>query len=150
MTSISARLSPKELEYLSKIAFENKIYKGSSEDLSLGKAMHELIRWCHLNQVDINKKHDNMNVELTKMIEQIHVAIPNLMYLARLQTVLTSDGMPDEKIIHGRRQTVEYLNKSCGDFQNIQYTQVRFSMNDIGLKVIHADKNKTRWSLTST
>ena len=149
MTSVATRLSPKELDYVSRIASENKLYKGNSKELSLGKAMHELIRWCHINQVDINKNQNGLSGELAKMIEHIHIAIPNLMYLARLQTVLTSDGVPEEKLINGRRQTVDYLNRSCGDFQNVQYTQVRFSINDIGLKFTPVDKEKTLWKLPS-
>lgn len=150
MTSVSTRLSPKELEYLSGIASENKLCKGNSETLSLGKAMHELIRWCRLNQVDINKNNNNaLSTELAKMIEHMHIAIPNLMYLARLQAVLTSEGISEEKIMQSRRQTVEYLNKICGDFQNVHYNYVRFSMNDIYLKITPTDKDKTLWKLPS-
>ena len=146
MTHIATRLNPKEIEYLSKIASDNRIYRGNSEELSLGKAMHELIRWCRLNQVDINEKKDNgLSGELAKMIEHIHIAIPNLMYLARLQAVLTNDGISEEKIIHGKRQTTDYLNKTCGDFQNTKYTQVRFSVNDMGLKLTPSDKENTLW-----
>lgn len=150
MTSVSTRLSPNELEYLSGIASENKLCNGNSGALSLGKAMRELIRWCRLNQVDINKNNNNvLSTELAKMIEHIHIAIPNLMYLARLQAVLTSDGISEEKITQSRRQTVEYLNKVCGDFQNVQYNYVRFSMNDIYLKLTPSDKDKTLWKLPS-
>lgn len=146
MTSIATRLSPNEIAYLSKIASDNKIYRGDSDELSLGKALHELVRWCHLNQVDISQKKDTgLSDELSKMIEHIHIAIPNLMYLSRLQAVLTSDGISEEKIMHAKRQTVDYLNKTCGDFQNTKYTQVRFSVNDIGLKLTPSDKENSLW-----
>ncbi len=81
------------------------------------------------------------------MIEQIHVSIPNLMYLARMQTLLASDTIPDEKISRCRQQTVDYINNTCGDFQNVNYSEIRFSMNDIGLKQTPIDKDKTLWKL---
>ena len=153
MSSISIRPSPKEREYLARIASENKLKKGNSETLSPGKAMHELLRWCHSNQVDINNINKNISngfsPELAKMIEHMHIAIPNLMYLARLQTMLMSEGIPDEKIMQIRRQTLDYLNRTCGDFQNAQYNYVRFTMNDMQLKITQADKDNTLWKLPS-
>lgn len=145
MTTVAVRLSSKEMEYLGEIAHTNKIHKGETSELSIGKALKELIKWCRLNQIDINEKKENLSDELHKMIEQIHIAVPNLMYLARLQTLLSSDGISDEKIIRSRQQTVDYLNNVCGDFQNVQYNQVRFSINDIGLKSTPIDKEKSLW-----
>ena len=147
MTSISIRPSPKESEYLSSIESENKLYKGTSGELSLGKAVHALIRWCHLNQIDINKKNDitGFSSDIEKMIEHIHIAIPNLMYLARLQSVLTNNGIHEDTIIQGRRLAIDYLNKTCGDFQNTHYNQVRFSINNLGLKTTPSDQDKTLW-----
>ena len=147
MTVVSTRLSSKELDYLAQIASDNEMYKGKSKDVSLGKALYELVRWCYLNKVDINQNNSAMNDDVKKMIEQIHIAIPNLMYLSRLQTVLASKDIPDETLKNSRHQTVDYLNKTCGDFQNVQYNQVRFSMNDIGLKSTPTDKDKTLWKL---
>lgn len=147
MTVVSTRLSPKELDYLTNIASENKMRKGGSDELSLGKALNELVRWCHLNRIDINSNHNAVNDDIKKMIEQIHVAIPHLMYSSRLQNVLLSDGITEEKITRSRAQTLEYLNKTCGDLQNIQYDLVRFSMNEIGLKTLPVNKDKTLWKL---
>ncbi len=147
MTVVSTRLSPKELDYLAGIASENKMRKGGSDELSLGKALNELVRWCHLNRIDINSDHNAVNDDIKKMIEQIHVAIPHLMYLTRLQTVLLSDGIPEEKIARSQAQTLDYINKTCGDLQNVNYDLVRFSMNDIGLKTLPVNKDKTLWKL---
>lgn len=147
MTTLSTRLSETELEYLSTIASDNKLFIGTSKKTSLGKAMKELVKWCHVNNIDISKSPQSLNDETKKMIEQIHVSIPNLMYLARMQTLLASDTIPDEKISRCRQQTVDYINNTCGDFQNVNYSEVRFSMNDIGLKQTPIDKDKTLWKL---
>lgn len=147
MTSIAARLSQKELDYLTEIASTQKLYKGDSEELSLGKALKEVIKWCQSNQIDISKTHQSMDNDIKKMIEHIHVSIPHLMYLSRLQTLINSDNIPDEKVKICRQQTIDYLNKVCGDFQHTSYNEVRFSMNDIGLKTTPSDKDKTQWTL---
>lgn len=147
MTVVSTRLSPKEVEYLQSIAIENKMRKGGSEDVSLGKAMNELVRWCHLNHIDINQNYNAMNDDIKKMIEQIHIAIPHLMYLSRVQALLSTNEIAEEKIMQIRQQAIEYINKMCGDFQNIHYNLVRFSMNDIGLKTLPVNKEKTLWKL---
>lgn len=147
MTSVATRLTPKEIEYLKGIAADNTIRKGSSEELSLGKAMHELVRWCHLNHIDINEKHNEQNHDVKKMIEHIHASIPHLMYLSRLQAVLLSDEIPEDKITRARYQSVEYINKTCGDFQNVNYEFTRFLMNDIGLKTVPESKDKSLWRM---
>lgn len=149
MTTVATRFSPKELEYLSKIASSHHLYKSNETELSLGKALRELVRWCLLNDIDINKKTKSIDDDLVKMIEHIHIALPHLMYLSRLQTLMVSDGISDEKILGGKRQSIDYLNKVCGDFQNVQYTQVHFSMNDFHLKTTPSDKDKTVWKSPS-
>ena len=146
MTTISTRLGQKEIDYLTRIAVENKIYKGSdSKEISHGKAMKELIKWCQDNEVNINKKPKSMDDDIKKMIEQIHVAIPNLLYLSRLQLLLNSKSIPDPELETCVKKTVDYLNTVCGDFQNINYNEIRFSMNDLGIKQIPIDKEKSQW-----
>jgi hypothetical protein len=147
MTTLSTRLSEKELEYLSTLAAQNQLYKGTSNELSLGKAMKELIKWCQLNKIDIRKVNQAMDKDIKKMIEQIHVSIPHLLYLSRLQILLDSDKVADERVVHCRQQTLDYLNTVCGDFQNVTYNEVRFSINDIGLKQTPIAKEKTLWKL---
>ena len=147
MTSVAIRLNENELDYLKKIAQENKIYK-KGNDISIGKTIKELIRWCELNKISFSQKPNNLMTDnLVKMIEQIHVSIPHLLYLLRFQTLSSFEDSSDEKIKKYRYQSVDYVNKTCGDFQNINYNTIRFSMNDIGFKTIPSDKEKTQWIL---
>ncbi len=147
MTSVAIRLNENELDYLKKIAKENKIYK-KENDISIGKTIKELIRWCALNKISFSQNPNNlMSDNLVKMIEQIHVSIPHLLYLLRFQTLSSFEDSSDEKIKKYRYQSVDYVNKTCGDFQNINYNTIRFSMNDIGFKTIPSDKEKTQWIL---
>ena len=147
MTSIAVRLSTTEIDYLTELAKNNKIYKGQTEEISLGKTLKALIHWCQTNNVTTLSSKNSMNENVLKMIEQIHISIPHLMYLSRLQTLIGCDEFPDEKIKKYRFQTLDYINKICGDFQNIPYNEIRFSINDIGLKTIPTDKDKTQWIL---
>ena len=145
MTIISSRVTQKELDYLTEIAIKNKIFKGESKEVSLGKATKELIKWCQSNNVDLNKKQNSMDDDVKKMIEQIHISIPNLLFLTRLQLLLSSDSIPDEEVARCVKKTIEYLNSSCGDFQNVNYNEIRFSTNDLGIKQTPIDKDKTQW-----
>lgn len=145
MTTISAKFSEKELDYLSQIASENTLYKGSSKEPSLGKAMKELIKWCQVNKININQNNSGLDSEYKKMIEQIHVAIPNLMYLARLQTLLGSEAFSDEHVLRCKQQTVDYLDSVCGDFQSVNYNEVHVSTNDLGLNQLPIKKGKSKW-----
>ena len=149
MTTISAKFSEKELDFLSKIALENTLYKGDSKEPSLGKAMKELIKWCLINQVNINRNNSGLDVEYKKMLEQIHVTIPHLMYLARLQTLLGSETISDEKVQQSKQQTITYLNKVCGDFQSINYNEINVATNDLGLKQNPIDKDQSAWAMTT-
>lgn len=38
--------------------------KGGSDELLLGKALNELVRWCHLNRIDINSNHNAVNDDI--------------------------------------------------------------------------------------
>lgn len=145
MTTISTRLTQKELDYLTKIAFENSLYKGSSKDFSVGKAMREIIKWCLQNNVDIKHNTDSINDNTKKMIEQIHASIPNLMYLARLDVLLKVDSIPSEEVVKCVNKTIEYMNNTCGDFQNVSYNEIRFSINELGIKQTPIDKEKSLW-----
>lgn len=147
MTTLSTRLSQKELDYLETIALENKLYKGATKKTSLGKAMKELIKWCQLNDIDISKPLPSMDGDTKKMIEHIHLSIPNLLYLSRIQTLLGSDKFSDEEVTKCRKQTIAYLNTVCGDFQNVTYSEIPCSSNEIGLNQSTIEPEKTKWKL---
>lgn len=147
MTTLSTRLSQKELDYLETIASDNKLYKGETKETSLGKAMKELIKWCQHNNIDISKPLPSIDGDIKKMVEHIHMSIPNLMYLSRIQTLLGSDKFSDEEVQKCRKQTIAYLNTACGDFQNVTYSEIPYSSNEVGLKQAAIEPEKTKWKL---
>ena len=151
MNTITLRLSQKEVDYLSEVASEHKIFKGDSHEVSLGKTVKKIINWCQFNKININdicnSINNNTDNDLKKMVEHIHMSIPNIIYLARTQAILSANKLTKEEAHHIKRQSIDYLNATCGDFQNIQYNHVRFSMNNMGIKSAPISKEKSEWKL---
>lgn len=148
MSIISAKLNHNEIEYLEKIAIENHLYKGDSKELSVGKAMKELIKWCQMNQVKIGEKQNINSSEVQRMLEQIHTTIPHLLYLQRMQILFQSDSISDEKIAHCKQQSIDFINANCGAFQEIQYQTISTVENENGMDKLPIDKNKSKWKTT--
>ena len=145
MKTITLKMPDKEIDYLKRIAKENKLAHRSGEGYSLGNAVRELIKWCAHNEIDINKKTQEFDHDLRKMIEQIHLAIPNLMYLARIHGLLGQKQYSDEEVNLCKQKTIAYLNKTCGDFQTINYKTLRVTVNNFGLKQVPISEVQSEW-----
>ncbi len=148
MSIISAKLNQNEIDYLEKIAIENHLFKGESKEPSVGKAMKELIKWCQMMNIKIGEKQNNVLSEIQKMLEQIHTTIPHLMYLQRMQILFQSDAISDEKIASCKQQSIDFINASCGAFQDIQYQNISTVENENGMSKLPIDKNKSKWKTT--
>lgn len=148
MSIISAKLNQNEINYLEQIAADNHLYKGESKELSVGKAMKELIKWCQMSDVKIGKKQSDGSTEMQQMLEQIHATIPHLMYLQRMQILFQSDEISDEKIASCKQQSIDFINATCGAFQDIQYQTIATIENENGIGKLPIDKNKSKWKST--
>lgn len=145
MKTISIKTERKELEYLARTAEKNSLYSGENNELSFGKALKKILQWCTYHDIDITTSHDVFDNDMRKMIEQIHVSIPNLMYLSRMATLFAGNEIPKEKAEQFKKTSLEYINNTCGAFQDITYNSLRVTINPFGLKQIPADKEKTLW-----
>ena len=145
MGTIGVRLNNREKEYLREIAEKEGLYTGENNEPSLGKALRELVKWCAINGVDMSKKRDVFDEEVRNLIEQIHVSIPNLMYLSRMNTLLVDEGIDKDIILDKKDKAIDYINKTCGAFQAANYKTLRVSINPFGLKQIPSDKDTTLW-----
>lgn len=145
MRTISIKTEPKELEYLARTAEKNSLFTGDNNEISLGKALKKILQWCAYHDIDIAKSHDVFDEDMRKMIEQIHVSMPNLMYLSRMATLFSGDGISQEKSEQFKKTSLEYINNTCGAFQDITYNNLRVSINPFGLKQIPIEKEKTLW-----
>lgn len=137
MISLSIRVEKKESDYLNKIAERNNI--------SIGKALKKVLEWCSINEVDLSKSHSVFDEDVRKMIEHIHVSIPNLMYLSRMNTLFSGDNISKEKTEEFKKTSLDYINNTCGDFQHVTYNNIRVSINPFGMKQVPCDKDSTLW-----
>ena len=82
------------------------------------------------------------------MLEQIHATIPHLMYLQRMQILFQSDSISDEKIANCKQQSIDFINATCGAFQDIKYQTIAPVDNESGVGKLPIDKNKSKWKST--
>jgi hypothetical protein len=145
MRTLSIKIDKTEEEYLSRVAEKNNLFSGGNNEPSLGKALKKLAQWCAFNDMDISKSHDVFDEDMRKMIEQIHVAIPNLMYLSRMDTLFNSEEIPKETAEECKKKSLDYINSTCGAFQYANYKSLRVSINAFGMKQIPSDKETSLW-----
>lgn len=134
MQTISSKFTESQLDYLNKIAIDNSLYKINTTEPSLGKALKELIIWCQRNNINLSKHDLGFDTHYQKILEHIHVTIPHIIYLLRLQILFISDQVSDQKILHCKNQSIKYLNQVCKDFQSINYKEIYTVDNEFGLK----------------
>lgn len=139
MTTIAVRLSEDELAYIEAITKNKKIFKSVKQG-SPGKGLKALLKWCLDNQIDITSSYEKPQNSSRKLLEQLHISIPHILYLLRLHVLMDSDKIPDEVVARSKQQAIDYLNTVCGDFQNLEYTEIQTIFNDIGLKQCSIEK----------
>jgi len=144
MTTISVRLSDDELTYLEAISKNKKINK-SAKKSSPGRALKLLVQWCIENQIDIASAYEKPENSLKKLLEQLHVSLPHILYLLRLHLLLDSSKIPDDTVAKAKQQAIDYINTICGGFQNVEYSEIETSSNDIGLKQLPIGKDRSIW-----
>jgi|GEM_PF-1254634 len=147
MTTVSAKFTKNEIDYLESIARKNSLFKGDSTEPSVGKAMKELVKWCHMTGMKIGGTQGAQSNDSEHMLEQIHTAIPHLMYMLRLQLLCNTDSLSDEKIATSKQSALNYINASCGEFQNISYQTISPIEDDMGMCKLPVDKNSSKWIL---
>lgn len=142
MTTVAVRLSEGELDYLTAIT---KKVGNSGKKSSPGKTLKALLKWCADNQIDITSSYEKPKNSSRKLLEQVHVSIPHILYLSRLHVLMDSDKIPDEVVARSKQQAIDYLNAVCGEFQHMEYTEIKGSTNDIGLKQLPIETKQSNW-----
>lgn len=145
MTSVSIRLSKKEEFYLSELMAKYQQLSPYDDNVSLGKIIKKLLEYCANNNVDFTKSDTKVDDDLRKMIEQIHVAIPNLMYLSRVSSTMAIKECKADEFSPYKQSALNYMSEVCGDFQNVSYRTLRVKMDDNGIKKAPIDKEKSLW-----
>lgn len=146
MPVISAQITKKEIDYLEEIARENYLYKGDSEEPSIGKAMKKLIEWCQMSDVKIGEKKHTKVDESQKMLEQIHSILPQIMYQLRMQLLFNSENASEVQLANYKQSAINFLNASCGEFQDVQYKMIKPVEDDNGLNKLPIDRVVSKWT----
>jgi len=145
MTTISAKLTKTEIDYLTEIARDNHLYKGDSNELSVGKAMKELVKWCRMSGLKIGRNREQKLDESQQLLEQIHATLPQIMYHLRMQLLLNSDTLSDELLATCKSSSINFLNSSFGQFQEVKYQTIKPLEDDNGLSKLPIDREVSKW-----
>ena len=145
MTTISAKLTKTEIDYLTEIAHDNHLYKGNSNEPSIGKAMKELVKWCRMSGLKIGENKASKLDESQRMLEQIHATLPQMMYHLRMQLLLNSDAGSDELLATSKQSAINFLNSSFGEFQKVKYQTISPVEDDNGLNKLPIDRDLSKW-----
>lgn len=144
MTTISIRLSDDELTYLEVISMNKKMNKASKKS-SPGRTLKQLLQWCIDNQIDITSTYEKPENRPKKLLEQLHVSLPHILYLLRLHLLLDSSKISDDAVAKAKQQAIDYINSVCGDFQHMEYSEIQATHNEIGLKQLPIEKDCSAW-----
>lgn len=104
-----------------------------------------MIKWCVENEIDITSSYEKPENSSRKLLEQLHVAIPHILYLSRLHILMDSNKISDNIVSKAKQQAIDYINSVCGDFQHMQYSEIRPTANDMGLKRLPIEKDSSNW-----
>lgn len=143
---ISLRIGEHEKEFLEDIAKNFHLHQNPESPPPYAKALQLLLSHCILHQISpLNHKATEMD-ELRKMIEQIHTAIPHLLYQNNLQSMILSSKYKDEELEPLKQKNIAYLNDHFSGFQNVSYRKVAFKINGIGLKTLPLEEGVSLWN----
>ena len=145
MTTLSAKFTKADVDYLTDIARDNHIFKGYSEEPSAGKAMKELVKWCRISGIKIDGNSQHHARESQRMLEQIHATIPQMMYHLRMQVLFNGETLTDAMLTKCKQSSLNFINSSCGEFQTIKYQEIKPSEDDNGLNKLPISKDDSKW-----
>lgn len=145
MTTISAKLIKTEIDYLTEIAMENHLYKGDSDEPSIGKAMKELIKYCRMIGLKIGENKISRLDESQRLLEQIHAILPQMMYHLRMQVLFNGETLSDDILAKCKQSAINFLNESCGEFQEVKYQTITPVADDNGFNKLPIDRDDSKW-----
>ena len=148
---INLKLSEEQVSFLEKIAIKNKLLKNKNEP-SVSKALKFLLDNYIKNNNDLamkkNKKLDNME----RMLEQIHVMIPHILYHARYNSSYCHAALKQSKIsevsmLEFSGRVIKNVYQICGDFQSYNYQNLYLSSDNKNMKTIPIEEGENKWKL---
>jgi hypothetical protein len=134
---VSVRFHEKDVSYLQVLAQEKK--------KSIGKVLRDLVAHCREENVGLNKKMRQDGDRANQILEQIHLAIPHLIYMNRTVFNCLAYTMDNSDFKKMREAGLEKTAAICGEFQTMRYRMTNISFNDNGLQTLPIDPEMSRW-----
>ena len=150
---LSVRLSDSEKAFLEKIAVKNNLYNfddkpllSSALKLILRERMNDQKSQSSDKKIDLNSE----ILKMKKMLEQIHVSIPNMACDMQIVSNYTQEliyARNDNKQLFNvvKSSVDETLKNTYGAFQTYNYDTLHCSINHRNMKTIPIEKDKNRW-----
>ncbi|MCF6768569.1 hypothetical protein L3V86_09370 [Thiotrichales bacterium 19S11-10] len=145
---ISIKLSEQEESFLKKVAIDNELFKNNDEP-SLSKSLKFLLKKFMKSENNSHQNNQMNNVE--RLLEEIHLAIPHLIFNSNFNAhfnnlQLSKDNISKEKIDQFKLSTLENTKKMCGQFQQYDYKNINYTMNNKQMKIAPINDESNQWT----
>lgn len=146
----SIYLSDENIARLESVAATYSLYDKHNQ-LDILSAMRYVIE--HFELAKNANKTENIEAKISKietMLEQIHVAIPHIVYQTRYalrycNAAMNSNQISSEIMNEFKINTVNDTVKICGDYQQYQYQNLFVSCDNKNMKTIPIEEDKNQW-----
>jgi hypothetical protein len=139
---VSVRFNEKDVSYLQALAKE----KGKS----MGKILQDLVTHCRENSIGQSEEMRQNGDRITQMLEEIHLAIPHLIYMNRTVFNCWAHKVGNKEFTAMRTASLEKTGAICGGFQSMNYRLTGVSMNDNGLQTLPIETENSQWRAVQT
>lgn len=139
MTVVSCRLNEDELFYVNLLAKKMKV--------KTSRALKVLVSFAMNNNLDCSNPQNKVSDEVRKMLEQIHMMMPHLLYNSRIASKASLSSFTDEDFGNFHIELLDEMNRKCGDYQSVSYTQNYITHNPIGFSQMPIEQELSRWKL---
>lgn len=139
MKMIGTRLDESEYSYVEALA--------KKMGVKPSRAIKAVLSFAAKTDLDVTKPTTKVSDDLRKMIEQIHMIMPHIMYSSRLSSVINMRGIPESEMKQLQQNLLEDTTQRCGDFQSVTYTQNYTNTSKIGFTQMPIEQEVSAWKL---
>lgn len=68
------------------------------------------------------------------------------MYQLRMQLLFNSENASETQLANYKQSAINFLNASCGEFQDVQYKMIKPVEDDNGLNKLPIDRAISKWA----
>ena len=140
----SIYLSDENLEKLDKIVAEFGLFTKDNEPNYTKAIVHMINHFPLDNDEDKRAVQDELS-SIRKMVEQINLSIPHLMYNTTFSYKINEGTLSDQKFTEFKNYTLENVSKICGQIQQQNYDHVYVSTDAKNMKTLPVEAGENTW-----